>query len=96
MPTRITWEVAFDADAGRSYLRYRNGEEREMTIASWPGEYGGLRYCGSDFVCHDSWPLDPKSPQLPALVRLDAVKGSEEWPLIAAPQGDRDPYPRRQ
>jgi prepilin-type N-terminal cleavage/methylation domain-containing protein len=94
VPTRITWEVVFDADAGRSYLRYRNGSDREMTIASWPGDYGALRYCGGDLACHDSWPIDVKSSQLPALVRLDAVKGDERWPIIAAPRGDRDPYPQ--
>jgi hypothetical protein len=98
VPTRITWVVTFDADAGRSYLRYGNGGEREMTIASWPGDYGAISYCGSDLACHESWPLDAKSPQLPALVRLDAVKGRERWPLLAAPQGDHDPFPppRRQ
>ena len=93
VPTRITWEVVFDAEARRSYLRYRNNEDREMTIASWPGDDGGLQYCGSNFVCHDSWPLDARSAQLPALIRLDAVKGSEPWPILAAPRGDRDPLP---
>lgn len=93
VPTRITWEVMFDADAGRSYLRYRNGEASEMTIASWPGDYGGLRYCGSDRACHPSWPVDERSTQLPALIRLDAIKGDESWVVLAAPQADRDTYP---
>ena len=95
VPTEITWEVAFDADAGRSYLRYRNGNDREMTIASWPGDYGRLRYCGSDLACHDAWPLNDRSDQLPALIRLDAIKGSEPWPILAAPQGERDPPPEQ-
>ncbi len=93
VPTRITWEIAFDADAGRSYLRYRNGAEAEMTIASWPGDYGGLSYCGSDLACHSAWPLDQPSTELPALIRLDALKGSEAWPILAAPQSTRDPPP---
>lgn len=93
VPTPIAWEVAFDPDARRSYLRYRNGEAGEMTIASWPGDIGGLRYCGSDLVCHDSWPLDDQSTQLPALVLLDAVKGSAPWEILAAPQSDRDTFP---
>jgi len=93
VPTKITWEVVFDENAGRSYLRYRNGEERKETIASWPGDYGGLHYCGSDLVCHDAWPLDDRLTQLPALVRLDALKGSEAWAILAAPHGDRDTFP---
>jgi general secretion pathway protein J len=93
VPTRISWEVVFDGNAQRSYLRYRNNEDRAMTIASWPGDLGGLHYCGSDFVCRDSWPPDPRSTQLPALIRLDAVKGSEPWPILAAPRGDGDPLP---
>jgi prepilin-type N-terminal cleavage/methylation domain-containing protein len=95
VPTQILWEVVFDADAGRSYLRYRNGEDRTMTIASWPGDYGGLHYCGDDLACHDSWPLDDRSIQLPALIRLDAIKGSERWPILAAPQSGRDRFPER-
>jgi hypothetical protein len=93
VPTQVTWAVVFDADAGRTYLRYRNGEGREMTLASWPGNYGGLRYCGSDFACRETWPPDSRSDELPALVRLDAVKGSEPWPILAAPQSDRNPPP---
>lgn len=91
VPTPIAWEVAYEPGAGRSYLRYRNDNDREMTIASWPGDYGGLRYCGADRTCHDSWPLSKESPELPALIRLDAIKGTEPWPILAAPQADRNP-----
>lgn len=96
VPTAITWELTFDPDAGRSYLRYRNGAGSEMTIASWPGDYGRLSYCGGDFTCHPSWPPDQRSSQLPALVRLDIRKGDDPWPILAAPQADRDSYPPEQ
>jgi prepilin-type N-terminal cleavage/methylation domain-containing protein len=89
VPTRIAWTVTFEAATGRSYLRYSNGEQPAMTIASWPGEYGGLRYCGADLVCRDSWPPDKDTAQLPALIRLDMIKGTEPWPVLAAPQGNR-------
>ena len=95
VPTPIAWEIVYEADAGRSYLRYRNGGDRAMTLASWPGDYGALRYCGADLVCHDSWPADRGGVQLPALIRLDAVKGTEPWPILAAPESDRDPLPGR-
>jgi prepilin-type N-terminal cleavage/methylation domain-containing protein len=90
VPIRITWTVTFEAAAGRSYLRYSKGDEPAMTIASWPGDYGGLRYCGANLVCHDSWPPDKNAAQLPALIRLDLIKGTEPWPVLAAPQGNPD------
>ncbi len=93
VPTAITWDVTFDPTAGRTYLRYHNGGGSEMTIASWPGDYGELRYCGSDFACHPSWPLDDRSSQLPAVIRLDIMKGDDPWPILAAPRADRAPYP---
>src|SRR5712691_10983060 len=96
VPTRIAWEVVYEPDAGRSYLRYRNDNGGEMTIASLPGDYGGLSYCGGDRTCHDSWPATEQSAQLPALIRLDALKGSEPWPILAAPQADRNPLGARE
>jgi prepilin-type N-terminal cleavage/methylation domain-containing protein len=89
MPIPITWEVAFDPEAGRTYLRYVNGAAEAITIASWPGDYGGLRYCGADRTCYDRWPIDKNSPSLPAMIRLDAIKGSDRWPILAAPQAKR-------
>jgi prepilin-type N-terminal cleavage/methylation domain-containing protein len=91
VPTRITWEVVFDDNTGRSALRYRNGEDPPLTIASWPGNMGGLRYCGPDLVCHEVWPPDPKATQLPLLLELDAVYGGDPWPILATPRADRTP-----
>jgi hypothetical protein len=90
VPTHITWGVIFDDQTGRSVLNYRNGEGQAMTIASWPGDSGGLRYCDPDLVCRDTWLADPRAKQqLPLLVELDAVKGTEPWPILAAPLSDR-------
>jgi len=86
VPTPIDWELRFNDDSGRSELRYRDGGGDWMLIASWPGDTGGFSYCGPDLVCHAAWPPDKQAAQLPALVRLDAVKGSEDWPILAAPQ----------
>jgi hypothetical protein len=91
VPTMMIWEVAFDAGAGRTHLRYREGDGRAMDIASWPGDLGGLRYCGPDFVCRDEWPTDKDAAELPLLIRLDAVKGDAPWPILAAPRADRTP-----
>ncbi|HZT87978.1 MAG TPA: prepilin-type N-terminal cleavage/methylation domain-containing protein [Stellaceae bacterium] len=91
VPMRIAWSVVYNEASGRSELRYRNGEEAEMLIASWPGDVGGLSYCGPDLVCHDAWPPDRSAAQLPLFVRLDALKGDEAWPILAAPQSDRNP-----
>lgn len=91
VPTRITWEIVFHDQTGRSSLLYRNGGDQPMTIASWPGDSGGLHYCGPDLRCHEIWPPDKRAAQLPLLVRLDAVKGSDEWPILAAPQSDTMP-----
>jgi general secretion pathway protein J len=93
VPTQVTWEIDYDNAAGRTYLRYRNGGGEPMALASWPGDYGGFRYCGGDLKCHDIWPVDQRSPQLPALVRLDAVKGQTNWPILAAPASDPGAQP---
>jgi prepilin-type N-terminal cleavage/methylation domain-containing protein len=95
VPTRITWELVFDDAARRTYLRYRSGDAAPLTVASWPGDLGGLLYCRADLTCGDRWPpATGKAAQLPALIRLDAVRGSRFWPLLAAPQAARDPLPK--
>jgi general secretion pathway protein J len=92
VPTRITWELVFDADNGRTYLRYQSGEDAPLTVASWPGDLGGISYCRADLACSDRWPPSAgKAAQLPALIRLEAVKGTQFWPILAAPQADRNP-----
>ena len=95
VPTAIVWTLAYDADSGRTTLRYRNSGGPEMTIASWPGNYGSLRYCGSDLVCHASWPPNPEASQLPAMIQLDAVQGTAAWPILASPASSLDPYGER-
>jgi hypothetical protein len=94
VPTRVTWEVDYEAAAGRTYLRYRNEDAAPMTIASWPGDYGGFRYCGADLKCYGTWPADKNSTQLPALVRLDAIKGDAKSPILAAPASDLGVQPQ--
>jgi prepilin-type N-terminal cleavage/methylation domain-containing protein len=89
VPMVMTWEVVYDPGTGRTHLRYRDSRDRTLDIASWPGELGGLRYCGPDFVCRDSWPPDKDASELPLLIRLDAVKGDALWPILAAPRADR-------
>jgi hypothetical protein len=95
VPTRISWELVFDPDRGRTYLRYQNANDQPLPVASWPGDLGSLRYCGPDLSCYDNWPPHvEKATQLPSLIRLDAVRGTEFWPILAAPQADRDPLPK--
>jgi prepilin-type N-terminal cleavage/methylation domain-containing protein len=92
VPMRIGWELDFDAAAGRTYLRYRTADAGPLTVASWPGDLGSLSYCGPDLVCGDRWPPpEAEATELPALIRLDAVKGTQFWPILAAPQADREP-----
>jgi prepilin-type N-terminal cleavage/methylation domain-containing protein len=107
VPTRIAWELVFDAANARTSLTYRAGDAAPLTIASWPGDRGGLRYCDSSLTCIDSWPPPNQSgdstsgaspsnvaSQLPALIVLQAVRGPDSWPVAAAPQSARDPLPK--
>ena len=95
VPTRITWEIAYDRSEDRTYLRYQAPDLQQMAVASWPGDRGDFQYCGPDFVCHSAWPPPTgTASELPAFVILDAVKGSENWPVLAAPRSDRDPLKR--
>lgn len=95
VPTRISWELDFDPAAARTYLRYRSSDRTPLTVASWPGDLGGLSYCGADFACSARWPPTGEgTTQLPAVIRLDAVKGTRFWPILATPQAARDPLAR--
>jgi prepilin-type N-terminal cleavage/methylation domain-containing protein len=97
VPTRITWQLDYSADAGRTYLRYQSGDTG-LTIASWPEDRGAIRYCAPDRACYDTWPPPQKTvQQVPSLIRLDIVKGTEAWPILAAPQSEhegRSPLPQ--
>lgn len=95
VPIRISWEVVFDPEAGRTRLSYREGGAAPMTIASWPGNRGGLNYCGPRLACADTWPpANQEASQMPALIVLHAVRGTEDWPLAAAPRAAHDPLPK--
>jgi prepilin-type N-terminal cleavage/methylation domain-containing protein len=103
VPTRIAWELVFDPVAARTALSYRHDDRDALMVASWPGDRGQLRYCDPRLVCSESWPPanllasqlgSLKVSQLPALIILDAVRGTAEWPIVAAPQADRDPRPK--
>jgi hypothetical protein len=99
------WSLAYEPDRGRTYLRYKAGAQAPWTVASWVGDSGALSYCEADLTCTGTWPAPQGSaalgrvvavtaPQLPAIIRLDAVKGEEAWPILAAPQAGRDPLPK--
>src|SRR5579863_5868480 len=83
VPTRIAWELVFDAANARTALTYRDGNAAPLTIASWPGERGALRYCGARLTCFDTWPPPDQTgaetaSQLPALIVLLAVRGIDD------------------
>ena len=94
VPTRITWELDYQPDEARTYLRYQAENQAPLAIASWPGDLGGLYYCAPDLACYRSWPPTAGVAELPALIRLDAVRGERFWPILAAPRADREPLPR--
>jgi hypothetical protein len=95
VPTRITWEIAFDGGAGRTYLRYQDGSAQVLTVASWPDDRGNFRYCGPDLACYETWPPADKDKmtEVPSLILLNILKGTEDWAILAAPRADRDPPP---
>lgn len=95
VPTPIRWDLTFDAASGRTELRYTASGRAPLLIASWPGDSGGFRYCGSGLACADGWPPEPDSPvaELPAVIRLDAWRGTQAWPILAAPRGARQVPP---
>ena len=95
IPTRITWQLRFDSGDRRTYLQYQSGDRPSLRVASWPGDLGGLAYCGPDLRCVDSWPPPAGgTSQLPVLIRLEAVRGTAFWPILAAPRSALDPLPR--
>jgi prepilin-type N-terminal cleavage/methylation domain-containing protein len=92
VPTPITWQLDYNADTGRTYLRYQAAADPGLTIASWPDNRGRIQYCTSLLACFDAWP--PRNlnvTQVPALIRLDVVKGIDAWAILASPENDREP-----
>jgi prepilin-type N-terminal cleavage/methylation domain-containing protein len=94
IPMRIAWVLQYDADSARTYLRYRTGDAAPVTVASWPGKLGDMAYCGPDLQCANAWPPAADAAQLPALIRLEAVRGTEFWPILAAPRSAHNPLPK--
>ncbi|HZT87006.1 MAG TPA: type II secretion system protein [Stellaceae bacterium] len=108
VPVAVAWSLDYEPGAGpggRTYLRYQAGTQKQWTVASWPGNVGGFTYCGAGLTCTETWPPPQGTaalgavstavpPQLPALVRLDAVKTDKPWPILAAPKAARDPLPK--
>ena len=92
-PTRITWEIAYDGGAGRTYLRYQDSSAQVLTVASWPDDRGNFRFCGPDLACYETWPPADKMTEVPSLILLNILKGTEDWAILAAPRADRDPPP---
>ena len=95
VPTRISWELDYQEDERRTYLRYQAENQGWQAIASWPGDLGGFYYCAPDLSCYRNWPPAAGTAALPALIRLDTVRGTQFWPILAAPQADRTALPRR-
>lgn len=100
VPTAITWQLVYNPQTRRTYLRYQAEGEDELTVASWPGDLGNLRYCDGNLDCYPDWPPASDATggrpakELPALIRLEAVRGTQFWPILAAPRSARDPLPR--
>jgi len=101
VPTQIAWELVFDRATNRTQLRYSSGVAAPLVIASWPGDRGGLQYCDAMLACFDRWPppsraANGKPHELPALIILQAIRGTDWWPIAAAPAAARDPLPKMQ
>jgi len=95
VPTRIVWQLDYDANEQRTYLRYQAAKDPRLTIASWPDNRGALQYCAADLSCYPAWPPPGKTvPQVPSLIRLDIVRGTEPWAILAAPAGRLTTRPR--
>ena len=93
VPTHIRWELVYDTAAGRSALTYAADGRPPLTVASWAGDVGEFRYCDGVRSCGSAWPpaAGGGSPQLPALIRLEARRGDAPWTILAAPRGAREP-----
>jgi len=92
VPTRVIWAITYNPNTGRTYLTYTAANANPITIASWPDDRGDFRYCGRDLACFASWPPpNAKVAQVPSLVMLDTVKGTEDWVILASPTAAHDP-----
>lgn len=94
--TGIKWEISFDPQTGKTQLTYADAKG-ESTIAVWQGGAAKFTYLDDKLEPHETWPSELGMwPQLPKLIRLEAMATGEPLVIMATPLGSPVPMPRPQ
>ena len=91
VPTPLAWELAFDPDSGETRLLY-GASRGAVPVISWQGNKGKFSYLDAKGEFHEAWPPPLGSwPQLPAAIRVEALRDGEPAMFFAAPLGPSYP-----
>lgn len=94
--TGIKWRISFDPGTGGTQLVYADAAG-ESTIAEWQGGAARFIYVDDKLESHENWPPALGMwPQLPKLIRLEAVDRGATLVIMAMPVGSPVPLPRPQ
>lgn len=94
--TGIKWEISFDPQTGKTQLAYADAK-RKSPIAAWQGGAARFVFMDDKLEPHETWPPELGVwPQLPKLIRLEAMDSGEPLVIMAIPLGSPVPLPRPQ
>lgn len=94
--TGIRWKISFDPQTGKTQLIYADAQV-ESTIALWQGGAAKFVYLDDQMEPHETWPPALGMwPQLPKLIRLEAMDSGAPLVIMAMPLGSPVPLPRPQ
>jgi hypothetical protein len=87
VPTPLAWRLAFNPESGETQLLY-GANKGAAPIISWQGNRGKFSYLDAKGEYHESWPPPLGSwPQLPAAIRVEALRDGQPTIIFAAPMG---------
>lgn len=90
----ITWKIRDDNASRKVELVYVE-RGNESTILSWDSGLARFTYLDEKFVSYQSWPPPfAVTTQLPKLVQLEIVDGTDPETIVAAALGPAKPAPR--
>lgn len=94
--TGIRWKIFFDPQTGKTQLVYTDARV-ESPVAVWQGGAARFVYMDDRLEPHDTWPPALGMwPQLPRLIRVEAMDNGEPLAIMAIPLGSPVPLPRPQ
>ena len=90
-------QLRYNRQTDTTHLEYI-ANEKNTPLLTWAGKQGKLAYLDVGQQEYDQWPppMVREPQQIPAAIRLDAMRDQQKWTLIATPMSPVNPKPRIQ